>query len=93
MKKLLQFLKPYAATVAVIFCVLMIQAYSDLSLPSYTSDIVNVGIQQGGIDETIPNAISESKMEQLLLMMKEEDAEIVKEAYSLKTVDTGYAYG
>ena len=50
MKKLLQFLKPYATTVAVIFCVLMIQAYSDLSLPSYTSDIVNVGIQQGGID-------------------------------------------
>ena len=92
MKKLLQFLKPYATTVAVIFCVLMIQAYSDLSLPSYTSDIVNVGIQQGGIDETIPDAISESKMEQLMLMMKEEDARIVKEAYSLNTVDTGYSY-
>ena len=70
MKKLLQFLKPYATTVAVIFCVLMIQAYSDLSLPSYTSDIVNVGIQQGGIDETIPDAISESKMEQLMLQIE-----------------------
>ena len=92
MKKLLEFLKPYATTVAVIFCVLMVQAYSDLSLPSYTSDIVNVGIQQGGIDEKIPDAISESNMEQLMLLMKEEDADIVKEGYSLKTENTGYSY-
>lgn len=87
MKKLLKFLKPYATTIAVIFCVLMIQAYSDLSLPSYTSDIVNIGIQQGGIDETVPDAVSKTKMEQLMLLMNEEEAEFVKEAYSYNGSD------
>lgn len=51
MGKLFKFLKPYAAAVAAIICILVVQAYCDLSLPTYTSDIVNVGIQQGGIDE------------------------------------------
>ena len=52
MGKLLKFLKPYAGAVVAIICILVVQAYCDLSLPTYTSDIVNVGIQQGGIDET-----------------------------------------
>ena len=54
MRKLFKHLKPYAATIAAIVVILIVQAYCDLSLPSYTSDIVNVGIQQGGIDEKIP---------------------------------------
>ena len=48
MGKLLKFLKPHAGAVLAILCVLMVQAWCDLSLPTYTSDIVNVGIQQGG---------------------------------------------
>ena len=48
MGKLLKFLKPYAGAVVAIICILVVQAYCDLSLPTYTSDIVNVGIQQGG---------------------------------------------
>lgn len=59
MRKLFKHLKPYAATIATIVVILIVQAYCDLSLPSYTSDIVNVGIQQGGIDEKIPDAIAE----------------------------------
>ena len=51
MRKLFQFLKPYAPRVLLILCVLVVQAYCDLSLPTYTSNIVNVGIQQSGIDE------------------------------------------
>ena len=47
MRKLFKHLKPYAATIAAIVVILIVQAYCDLSLPSYTSDIVNVGIQQG----------------------------------------------
>lgn len=47
MGKLLKFLKPYAGAVVAIICILVVQAYCDLSLPTYTSDIVNVGIQQG----------------------------------------------
>ena len=67
MKKLFQFLKPYAPRVLLILCVLVVQAYCDLSLPTYTSNIVNVGIQQSGIDEEIPENISEEEMNRLLL--------------------------
>ena len=61
MRKLFQFLKPYAPRVLLILCVLVVQAYCDLSLPTYTSNIVNVGIQQSGIDEEIPENISEGR--------------------------------
>ena len=59
MRKLFKFMKPYAGSVLAILCVLIVQAYCDLSLPTYTSDIVNVGIQQSGIDETVPEALSQ----------------------------------
>ena len=88
MRKLLKHLKPYTATIVVIIGFLIVQATCDLSLPSYTSDIVNVGIQQGGIDEKIPEAVTEE--ERLLLFMSREDSERVLEAYELKTADTGY---
>lgn len=90
MRKLLKHLKPYMATIVVIIGFLIVQATCDLSLPSYTSDIVNVGIQQGGIDEKIPEAVTEEEMERLLLFMSREDSERVLEAYELKTADTGY---
>ena len=67
MSKLLKFLKPYAGAVLAILCVLIVQAYCDLSLPTYTSEIVNVGIQQGGIDETVPDTISEEDLDHLLV--------------------------
>lgn len=92
MRKLLKHLKPYTATIVVIIGFLIVQATCDLSLPSYTSDIVNVGIQQGGIDEKIPEAVTEEEMERLLLFMSREDSERVLEAYELKTADTGYDY-
>ena len=69
MRKLFQFLKPYAPRVLLILCVLIVQAYCDLSLPTYTSNIVNVGIQQSGIDEEIPENISEEEMNRLLLFV------------------------
>ena len=81
MKKLFQFLKPYAAQVLLILCVLVVQAYCDLSLPTYTSDIVNVGIQQSGIDEEVPENISEEEMNRLLLFVSEDDKNDVQNAY------------
>ena len=81
MRKILKFLKPHAVSVVAIVAVLILQAYCDLSLPSYTSDIVNVGIQQGGIDEHIPEKISKADMENLFLFMTKEDIETVKKAY------------
>lgn len=92
MRKLFKHLKPYAATIAVIVMVLIVQAYCDLSLPSYTSDIVNVGIQQGGIDEDIPDAIAEKEMDKLLLFVSEKDQQTVLDAYEKKESGTGYDY-
>ena len=73
MKKLFGFLKPYALQVVVIICVLMVQAYCDLSLPAYTSDIVNVGIQQSGIDEKVPEALAGEDLNLILAFVPEED--------------------
>ena len=81
MRKILKFLKPHMASVVAIIAVLVLQAYCDLSLPAYTSDIVNVGIQQGGIDEHIPEKIAKADMEKLFLLMSKEDVETVKKAY------------
>ena len=92
MRKLFKHLKPYATTIAVIVMVLIVQAYCDLSLPSYTSDIVNVGIQQGGIDEDIPDAIAEKEMDKLLLFVSEKDQQTVLDAYEKKESGTGYDY-
>ena len=82
MGKLFKFLKPYAAAVAAIICILVVQAYCDLSLPTYTSDIVNVGIQQGGIDETLPDTISKKDLNHLLLLVPSDRQKIVKNAYT-----------
>ena len=81
MSKLFKFMKPYAGVVAAILCVLVVQAYCDLSLPTYTSDIVNVGIQQSGIDEEIPENISEEEMNRLLLFVSEDDRQDIQDAY------------
>ena len=92
MKKLFKYMGMYWKAVIAILAVLIIQAYCDLSLPGYTSDIVNVGIQQGGIDESIPRAVTADDMDKLLLFVSSEDADTVKEAYQLKEKDTGYDY-
>ena len=82
MGKLFKFLKPYTAAVAAIICILVVQAYCDLSLPTYTSDIVNVGIQQGGIDETVPDTISKKDLNHLLLLVPSDRQKTVKNAYT-----------
>ena len=85
MGKLFKFMKPYAATIMMIVVFLVLQAYCDLSLPGYTSDIVNVGIQQGGIDTAIPEQISVEDMEKLFLFVPEEDQKTVLDAYQKDT--------
>lgn len=90
MRKLLKFLKPYAGGVVAVICVLVVQAFCDLSLPTYTSDIVNVGIQQGGIDETVPETIAKEDLEKLLLFVPSKEQEIVMKAYTETTKSYGY---
>lgn len=81
MGKLLKFLKPHAGTVLAILCVLVVQAWCDLSLPTYTSDIVNVGIQQGGVGESVPEQIAGDELERLLLFVPSDEQDTVREAY------------
>ena len=90
MRKLFQFLKPYAPRVLLILCVLVVQAYCDLSLPTYTSNIVNVGIQQSGIDEEIPENISEEEMNRLLLFVSEGDRQDIQDAYEKSSESFDY---
>lgn len=90
MTKLLKFLKPYAGAVAAIICVLIVQAYCDLSLPAYTSDIVNVGIQQSGIDEKVPKQISEEDLGKLLMLVPSDQQEEVQNAYEESKADHSY---
>ena len=90
MRKLFQFLKPYAPRVLLILCVLVVQAYCDLSLPTYTSNIVHVGIQQSGIDEEIPENISEEEMNRLLLFVSEDDRQDIQDAYEKSSESFDY---
>nr|WP_294469567.1 ABC transporter ATP-binding protein [uncultured Sellimonas sp.] len=81
MGKLFKYLKQHAGIVLAIIVVLFVQAFCDLSLPTYTSDIVNVGIQQGGIDTDVPEQIGKDDLENLLLLVPSDDVQTVRDAY------------
>ena len=88
MKNLFKYAAEHWKSLLAIIAILFIQAYCDLSLPAYTSDIVNVGIQQGGIEDQVPEAIAAQEMEKLLLFVSQEDQETVLDAYD--TDDSTY---
>ena len=88
MKNLFKYVAEHWKSLLAIIAILFIQAYCDLSLPAYTSDIVNVGIQQGGIEDQVPEAIAAQEMEKLLLFVSQEDQETVLDAYD--TDDSTY---
>ena len=73
MLKVLKNLKNSWMTVLVIVILLCVQAATDLALPDYTSKIVNVGIQYGGIEEAVPEVVSEDAMEELLFFTEADE--------------------
>ncbi|NFG61703.1 MULTISPECIES: ABC transporter ATP-binding protein [unclassified Clostridium] len=83
MLKLLKHLKKSVWLILAILVLLVGQAVCDLTLPKYTSDIVNVGIQHGGVDKITPDVIRESEMERLSLFMEDKDYKEVLENYDL----------
>ena len=83
MIKLFRYLKKAYLPVICIIVLLVMQALCELSLPTYTSDIVNVGIQQGGIEDAVPEAMREQTFQGLAAVMDEDDAEEMKDAYEL----------
>ena len=85
MKNLFKYAASYWKAMIAIILILFVQAYCDLSLPAYTSNIVNVGIQQGGIEDEIPEQIAREEMDKLLLFVSEEDGQKVMDAYEEDT--------
>lgn len=83
MRKMFRYLKPYALLILICFGLLFGQAMCDLNLPNYMSNIVNVGIQQGGIEHASPEAVSKNGMTLLSTFMTEKQKELVSENYLL----------
>lgn len=87
MIKILKNLKQSWLAIVLIFILLIVQAFCDLSLPQYTSDIVDVGIQNSGIDSPVPVKLSTTEMDKLFLFMNEDDKANVLHNY---TIDEDY---
>ncbi|MDD7219353.1 MAG: ABC transporter ATP-binding protein [Clostridia bacterium] len=82
MIKLMKYLKKSAGYIVLIISLLFLQAYCDLSLPDYTSRIINVGIQQKGIEDGVPDKIRISTMDNLQIFMDEDQKKEVDQAYT-----------
>ena len=83
MIRLAKYIKPFLVLLALAIILLFVQAVSDLSLPNYLSKIVNVGIQQGGVENAVPIAIRESEMNKLTNVMSFGDKATVLNQYVL----------
>ena len=81
MLKLKRYLKPYIALLLGAIAFLFGQAMLELTLPNYMSDIVNVGLQQGGITQSAPEAIDQQSMAMMQMFMSEEDRQTVNGTY------------
>ena len=87
MKKVFKVLKKSIIPILTVIILLFFQAMCDLALPDYTADIVNVGIQQGGIEDSVLEVMDTNTRNSLLLFMNEDNQNIVKGSYSLISKD------
>lgn len=94
MKLIAKYLKPFALILVLCIVLLFGQALCDLSLPNLMSDIVNIGIQQGGIEGGAPKAISQNGMTLLKFFMNSEHQAVMDEGYILLAPgdDAAYTY-
>jgi ATP-binding cassette subfamily B multidrug efflux pump len=83
MIRLIKYLKPYALLILIAVGLLFVQANADLALPDYMSKIVNVGIQQGGVENAVPLAIRRSEMDKLVIFLGPDDKARVLGDYAL----------
>jgi ATP-binding cassette, subfamily B, multidrug efflux pump len=82
MKLIMKYLNPYMHILIICMALLLGQAVADLSLPTYMSDIVNIGVQKNGIDEEVPDAISADAMKLVTLFMTENEKISFQNSYS-----------
>ncbi|MDT2735986.1 ATP-binding cassette domain-containing protein [Enterococcus pseudoavium] len=87
--KIFKYLAKYWYAIIAVLLLLIVQASSDLSLPSLTSDIVDVGIQQGGLEQSTPDKIRKSTLQGLELFMTEEEKQTIEDNYkeATQTID------
>lgn len=85
MMKLMKFVKPYRWMLLFSIALIFAQANLDLALPDYLSRIVNTGIQQGGVEDAMPEAIRASEMDKVVIFLSAEDKEDILASYSLVT--------
>ena len=81
MTKIFKQLRRHWAACLAVVALLVVQAYCDLSLPDYTSKIVDTGIQQGGIESPVPDTVRDTTLQALELLMTEDDAALADAAY------------
>lgn len=81
MKNIFKFMGEYKRYILIIIVLLIIQAYCDLALPAYTSDILNVGLTQSGIDHVVPRTIRRDNLDNLERLIADEYVEVVERAY------------
>ena len=83
MLKILKYLKKSAVALVFVTILLVLQAYCDLSLPNYTSEIINIGIMKGGIPDAVPKVIRASEMNKILMFTNDSDQEVLLNNYTL----------
>lgn len=79
--RIIQYLKSSKVAVLLITLLLIVQAFADLSLPRYTSDLVDVGIQQGGIEHASPNEMSADTFNYLCMLAGEDTEQLIRDSY------------
>ncbi len=88
MMRITRYLKPYVLMILLAVVLLFVQANADLALPDYLPKIVNVGIQQSGVEHALPLAVRQSEMERLLIFLSADDQTAVLALYTLVTPDS-----
>ena len=83
MFKLIKYFRPFLLSLVSIFLLLVVQASCELSLPEYTSNIINVGIQQEGIENSVPKFLRKITLDKLSIFLNEKDLDFIKENYTL----------
>ena len=81
MKRIFKSILPYWKSVILIFVFLLLQAYCDLSLPQYTSNIIDTGIQNGGIEHAMPELITSDEFEKAVVFMSDDEEEHFRSVY------------
>lgn len=82
MKNVLKMLGHYKGAVALVMLLLLVQAFCDLALPTLTADVVDVGIEQNGIDGPVMERMSSETMQDILMFSDEKNASFIQNAYS-----------